>query len=91
MIDVGGGHGTLLAALLTAHPSITGVLFDQPAVVENAERVFADAGVSSRATVVGGDFFSELPSRGDLYLSKSLASDGALPNGTMRSAISKLA
>jgi ubiquinone/menaquinone biosynthesis C-methylase UbiE len=72
VIDVGGGHGTLLAALLTAHPSITGVLFDQPAVVENAERVFADARVSSRATVVGGDFFSELPSRGDLYLLKSV-------------------
>lgn len=72
VVDVGGGHGTLLAALLTAHPSMTGVLFDQPSVVENAGRVFADARVSSRATVVGGDFFSELPARGDLYLLKSV-------------------
>ena len=72
VIDIGGGQGTLLAALLTAHPSMTGVLFDQPAVVENAGRVFADARVSSRATIVGGDFFSELPSRGDLYLLKSV-------------------
>ena len=72
VVDVGGGHGTLLAALLTAHASMTGVLFDQPAVVENAGQIFADARVSSRATVVGGDFFSELPSRGDLYLLKSV-------------------
>ena len=72
VVDVGGGQGTLLAALLTVHPSMTGVLFDQPAVAAEGERVFADAGVSSRATVVGGDFFAELPSRGDLYLLKSV-------------------
>jgi hypothetical protein len=72
VVDVGGGHGTLLAALLTADASLNGVLFDQPAVVAEAVRVFADAGVSSRSTVVGGDFFSELPSRGDLYLLKSV-------------------
>jgi hypothetical protein len=79
VVDVGGGHGTLLAALMSAHASMTGVLFDQPAVAAEAERVFADAGVSSRSTVVGGDFFSELPSRGDLYLLKSVLHNW--PNG----------
>jgi SAM-dependent methyltransferase len=72
VVDVGGGSGTLLAALLTLHPSVRGVLFDQPDVVANAERVFADAGVATRASRVGGDFFSELPSHGDVYLLKSV-------------------
>ena len=72
VVDVGGGNGTLLAVLLTAYPSLDGVLFDQPAVVSDAERVFTDAGVSARARWVGGDFFSELPSDGGVYLLKSV-------------------
>jgi hypothetical protein len=47
-------------------------LFDQPAVVASAERVFGDAGVASRASWVGGDFFSDLPTHGDVYLLKSV-------------------
>jgi SAM-dependent methyltransferase len=72
VVDVGGGSGTLLAVLLTVYPSLRGVLFDQPAVVADAERVFADAGVAARASWVGGDFFSALPSHGDVYLLKSV-------------------
>ena len=72
VVDVGGGNGTLLAVLLTAYPSLHGVLFDQPSVVSDAERVFTDAGVSARAHWIGGDFFSELPSGGDVYLLKSV-------------------
>jgi SAM-dependent methyltransferase len=72
VVDVGGGNGTSLAVLLTAYPSLYGVLFDQPTVVAESERVFADAGVAARASWVGGDFFSDLPSTGDLYLLKSV-------------------
>jgi ubiquinone/menaquinone biosynthesis C-methylase UbiE len=72
VVDVGGGDGTLLAALLSAHPSITGVLFDQPSVVARAEQVFAAAGVASRATWVGGDFFSSALPDGDVYVLKSV-------------------
>jgi SAM-dependent methyltransferase len=72
LVDVGGGNGTLLAVLLTRYPSLHGVLFDQPAVVADAERVFKDGGVSARASWVGGDFFSDLPSDGDVYLLKSV-------------------
>jgi SAM-dependent methyltransferase len=72
VVDVGGGNGTLLAVLLTANPALRGVLFDQPAVVSDAERVFTAAGVSARARWVGGDFFSDLPSDGDTYLLKSV-------------------
>ena len=72
VVDVGGGEGTLLAALLSAHPSLSGVLFDQPAVVARAERVFAAAGVAARATWAGGDFFSSILPDGDVYLLKSV-------------------
>jgi SAM-dependent methyltransferase len=72
VVDVGGGNGTLLAVLLAAYPSLHGVLFDQPRVVSDAERVFAESGVSARARWVGGDFFSGLPSHGDVYLLKSV-------------------
>jgi hypothetical protein len=72
VVDVGGGQGALLAALLTAHRSLTGVLFDQPTVIAGADEVLAEAHVRARATVAGGDFFSEVPSGGDVYLLKSV-------------------
>ena len=72
VVDVGGGDGTLLAALLSAHPSLSGVLFDQPAVIARAEQVFAAAGVAPRAASVGGDFFSSVLPDGDVYLLKSV-------------------
>ncbi len=80
VVDVGGGDGTLLAVLLKAYPSLHGVLFDQPAVVAAAERVFADAGVTARARWVGGDFFSELPAGGDVYLLKSVVHNWPEPD-----------
>ncbi|MCX4970504.1 acetylserotonin O-methyltransferase [Streptomyces sp. NBC_00654] len=70
IIDVGGGDGTLLAAVLQARPKTTGVLFDLPHVVER--NCIGDVGLAERCEVVGGDIFGELPSGGDLYLMKSV-------------------
>jgi SAM-dependent methyltransferase len=72
VVDVGGGQGTLLAAILREHPSLMGVLFDQPDVVARAEQVFRTAGVAPRATCIGGDFFSAVLPAGDLFLLKSV-------------------
>lgn len=68
IVDVGGGHGALLAAVLASAPSARGVLFDQPAVVAGAGREFRDAGVSDRYEVRSGDFFDSVPPGGDIYL-----------------------
>jgi SAM-dependent methyltransferase len=68
LVDVGGGHGTLLAAILQAHPSLRGILFDQPSVVTGAQRILAATGVVERCAVMGGDFFGAVPAGGDLYL-----------------------
>lgn len=73
--DVGGGTGTLLAAILAAHPNLRGVLFDLPAVVAKSEPVLAAAGVDARVDVQGGDFFESVPAGCDRYLLQAIVHD----------------
>lgn len=68
LVDVGGGHGTLVAAMLRRYPELTGVVFDQPSVVAGAREVLEAAEVADRAETVGGDFFESVPADGDVYL-----------------------
>ena len=68
VVDIGGGHGALLTAILTAHPQLRGVLFDQPYVVEGAKPRLTAAGLTQRCELVGGNFFDAVPAGGDLYL-----------------------
>jgi SAM-dependent methyltransferase len=72
VVDIGGGHGALLAALLRAHPALTGILFDLPSVVAGAVHLLSEAGIADRARRAAGDFFDEAPAGGDLYLMKSV-------------------
>lgn len=74
LADVGGGSGTLLAAVLAAHPGIRGILFDQPAVVAESGPILARAGVANRTEVVGGDFFASVPAA-DAYVMKAILHD----------------
>ncbi len=75
VVDVGGGRGALLAAILAKHPSTRGVLFDQPHVVAGTEQALRDYGVADRCRIVGGDFFEAVPSGGDAYLLKFILHD----------------
>lgn len=75
LVDVGGGHGTLLASILKANPSMRGVLFDLPEVVVGARDTLSADGVADRCTVVGGSFFDSVPSGGDAYIMKSIIHD----------------
>jgi O-methyltransferase domain/Dimerisation domain len=75
LADVGGGHGALLAALLTRYPAMKGILFDQPHVVAGAAEPVRLAGVADRCEIVGGDFFTAVPSNVDVYLLKSVVHD----------------
>jgi O-methyltransferase/methyltransferase family protein len=72
LIDVGGGHGFLLASILKAYPQMQGVLFDLPSVVEGAEPVLEAQGVSDRCECIGGDFFTSVPSGGDAYIMQAI-------------------
>jgi hypothetical protein len=68
VVDVGGGQGVLLEAILKAAPRPRGVLFDQPPVVEQAAERLATAGLADRCDFVPGDFFTGVPPGGDAYL-----------------------
>jgi hypothetical protein len=76
VVDVGGGHGAFVAALLSEHPRMRGVVFDLPHVVVNAPSLLAEAGVADRCEVVGGSFFDDaLPTGADAYLLKAILHD----------------
>jgi hypothetical protein len=66
--DIGGGKGTLLAAILRAHAHLRGVLFDLPEVLADAVAVLHAAGVEDRCEIVAGDFFAGVPSDADGYI-----------------------
>jgi SAM-dependent methyltransferase len=68
VIDVGGGQGRLIAAILRANPAVRGVLLDLPSVVDAAGRLLAEASVAERCEVMGGDMFTAVPEGGDLYI-----------------------
>jgi hypothetical protein len=74
IVDVGGGRGALLAALLDAHADLRGVLFDRPEVVDGVADDL-DPSVTDRLRVVGGDFFEGVPDGGDAYLLKAIVHD----------------
>jgi O-methyltransferase domain len=77
LVDVAGGQGALLAALLVANPTMRGILFDQPAVIERAGAggPLQRAGVMSRCELVAGSFFESVPGGADAYLMKWIIHD----------------
>ncbi len=80
VVDVGGGHGVLLAAILERHPDVHGVVFDQPEVIATAgEPVGEDPRLASRLTMQGGSFFEAVPGGADAYLMKAVIHDWADP------------
>ncbi len=72
LVDVGGGQGALLTAILKSNQGMRGVLFDVGAVVARAQALLAGEGMEARCDRVAGDFFTSVPSGGDLYLLKSV-------------------
>ena len=68
LVDVGGGRGVLLAAILQAVPELRGVLFDREAAVPAARTHLDAAGVGDRAVCAAGDFFVEVPADADAYV-----------------------
>lgn len=72
VVDVGGGHGALVTALLDRHRELRGIVFDLPEVIDGARRALGESGLQVRCQCVGGDFFESVPSGGDVYLMKSV-------------------
>lgn len=75
IVDVGGGHGELMIAILKASPTTRGVISERPSVVEVAKRRIGAAALSSRCDCVPGDFFVSVPAGGDAYILASIIHD----------------
>ncbi|HKO28459.1 MAG TPA: methyltransferase [Solirubrobacteraceae bacterium] len=68
VVDVGGGNGSLLVALLERHPRMHGIVFDLPETVRD-EQALGD-----RCTFVEGSFFEEVP-HGDAHVLSTILHD----------------
>jgi len=75
IVDVGGGHGALLAAILASAPASRGVLYDLSRVVADAPGLLRQKAVAERVSIVEGSFFDSVPCGGDAYLLKNVIHD----------------
>ncbi len=75
VVDVGGGDGALLIAMLSEQPALRGTVFDQPHTVEAAAQALKAAGLVDRSDVVAGSFFDPLPSGAGGYLLSAILHD----------------
>ncbi len=75
LVDVGGGKGTLLAAVLRANPGMRGVLYERPDVLPAARKALEDEGMLARCELKRGDFFTSVPEGGDAYALKDVIHD----------------
>jgi hypothetical protein len=75
IVDVGGATGNLLAAILSSHADLHGVLFDMAHVVAEAPPLLKARGVENRVTIAAGSFFDTVPAGGDCYLLSHIVHD----------------
>jgi hypothetical protein len=75
IVDVAGGHGRLLAAILASAPYAQGVLFDLPDVIAGAMPLLQEKHVAERVRVAEGSFFDGVPAGGDAYVLKHIIHD----------------
>lgn len=75
VVDVGGASGNMLAALLTRHRQLKGVLFDLPHVVGAASTLLKEHGVEPRVRIETGSFFEGVPAGADAYLLSHIIHD----------------
>ncbi|MGH3435358.1 MAG: methyltransferase [Sciscionella sp.] len=75
VVDVGGGNGALLAAVLQAHPQLRATLVDLPDTAERGRERLAARRLDGRCTFAGQSFFDPLPTGGDVYVLNSVLHD----------------
>lgn len=72
IVDIGGGHGTLLSMVLIKNKHIKGVLFDLPHVIKDANENFKNYNIANRVDLISGSFYETIPSGGDIYMMKNI-------------------
>src|SRR3954471_3858414 len=75
VVDVGGGAGALLAAIVAGNPAVRGILFDRPDVLPDAEHLLKTRGVRERCELVGGSFFEPMEVKADVWILSQVLHD----------------
>lgn len=75
VLDVGGGLGSVLSAILNAYPQLSGAVFDLPALQGTAEAYLAEQGVGDRGSFLGGSFFEAVVGGYDCQILKYIIHD----------------
>jgi len=75
LVDVGGGHGSVLAIILQRYSTMKGILADIDHVVSGASPYLISMGVADRCRTVPIDFFQSVPAGGDTYILKNIIHD----------------
>lgn len=75
LVDVGGGHGLLLASILKTDAGMRGILLELPHAIGGATDLFRREGLADRCAVIGGDFLDAIPEGGDAYMMKKVIHD----------------
>jgi hypothetical protein len=75
IVEVGGGYGSLIKAILMANPTVCGVLFDAPQIIESAGAYFSSPELNGRCQAIGGNFLDFVPDGGDAYILKNVIHD----------------
>lgn len=75
IVDVAGGNGTLLCAVLNQQPGLSGIVTDLPFTIPAAENYLAAQGMADRAIAVAADFFTTVPAGADTYMMKFILHD----------------
>jgi SAM-dependent methyltransferase len=75
LMDVGGGLGELISAIVEKYPSMQGIVFDLPHCEEAAVKNLAASGVADRCRFIGGSFFESVPAGADAIIMKYIIHD----------------
>lgn len=75
VVDIGGGTGLLLAAVLERFPHTHGTVFELAGVAERARRVIAERGYGESIGVIEGDIFNDAPPSADAYIFSHILHD----------------
>ena len=75
VIDIGGGNGDVISAVLNKNPETKGVLFDLPEVIQRSTENILASGLKARCKLASGNFFESVTSGGDAYILRHIIHD----------------
>ncbi|MBL0137191.1 MAG: methyltransferase [Bacteroidetes bacterium] len=75
IVDIGGGNGVFLMAILDKAPQATGIVFDEEYVVDETIKTIEERGFSKKCSVSAGNFFEAVTEGADIYLMKHVLHD----------------